>query len=226
MTVSWFLAAEVHVARSGRDLVFLDVETDSYFCLARAGEALAIAAGGRVHIPDEDLAHALAKAGLLVGGPRDRPSDPCLPQARQRDLGERDLFAARRGPGWVRTAQLVARTAWDGALTVHRRPFKDLIALARSERPLDAADRRRPSRPLLTAVRAFQDALAWAPWQGECLYRSFTLLRHLRREGFDAQWVFGVRTWPFHAHCWLQAGDVVLEDTIDRLLPFSPILAV
>jgi hypothetical protein len=36
--------------------------------------------------------------------------------------------------------------------------------------------------------------------------------------------VFGVRTWPFHAHCWLQCDDVVLDDQADRVAAYAPIL--
>jgi hypothetical protein len=144
--------------------------------------------------------------------------------AQGQDLGERELFSARRRPTAARTAKIAIRTAIDGALVFSRRGFGQLIAVAREERR--SGGEPRASAAMIEAVNAFQDALVWVPRPGECLFRSFTLLRHLRREGFDARWVFGVRTWPFHAHCWLQAGDTVLEDTLDRLLPFTPILAV
>ena len=41
-----------------------------------------------------------------------------------------------------------------------------------------------------------------------------------------AVWVFGVRTWPFSAHCWLQIGDAVLDDDPERVGIYPPILAV
>ena len=31
---------------------------------------------------------------------------------------------------------------------------------------------------------------------------------------------------PFSAHCWVQQGDVVLNDTIENVRPFTPIMAV
>ncbi len=66
----------------------------------------------------------------------------------------------------------------------------------------------------------------WAPFDGACLKRSYMMLRYLRLRGHDAAWVIGVRTWPFMAHCWLQVGEVVLDDDHERLLPYHPILAV
>ena len=51
-------------------------------------------------------------------------------------------------------------------------------------------------------------------------------VRVLRARGFDALWVFGVRTWPFSAHCWLQVGLTALDDDLERLAAYTPIMAV
>ena len=68
--------------------------------------------------------------------------------------------------------------------------------------------------------------LPWLPFQGQCLHRAFMLRRLLARRGLSVHWVFGVRTWPFMAHCWLQAGDTLVADDLDRVLGFTPILVV
>ena len=52
------------------------------------------------------------------------------------------------------------------------------------------------------------------------------LRRFLHRRGLDAAWVFGARTWPFAAHCWLQVGDVVINDRIDHVDRFAPVMVV
>lgn len=56
--------------------------------------------------------------------------------------------------------------------------------------------------------------------------RSYLQLQYLHRLGLDADWVIGVRTWPFMAHCWLQVGAVALDDDVERLIPYTPILVV
>ena len=48
----------------------------------------------------------------------------------------------------------------------------------------------------------------------------------LRRAGQNAAWVFGVRTWPFSAHCWLQIGDAVLDDDPERVSRYTPIMVL
>jgi hypothetical protein len=52
------------------------------------------------------------------------------------------------------------------------------------------------------------------------------LLEFLAARGLAADWVFGVRTWPFSAHCWVQAGGIVLNDTVERVAPYRQILRV
>jgi len=59
-----------------------------------------------------------------------------------------------------------------------------------------------------------------------CLFDSLALLLFLRRFGVCPAWTFGVRTGPFAAHCWLQSGSVVLNDSVDNVRSYTPIMAV
>ncbi|MBS0331310.1 MAG: lasso peptide biosynthesis B2 protein [Proteobacteria bacterium] len=97
------------------------------------------------------------------------------------------------------------------------------------EQILATCEPTRSAPPRITAnlLRVVDDFHRWAPFaptSGKCLLRAYMLLRLLRRRGEDATWVFGVRTWPFHAHCWLQCEDVVLDDHPERIRAFTPIL--
>jgi hypothetical protein len=75
-------------------------------------------------------------------------------------------------------------------------------------------------------AQALERAYPWLPLQGVCVFRSFMLMRLLSRAGIcSPRWVFGVRTWPFHAHCWVQDGDIVLTDHAESLLRYTPIFA-
>jgi hypothetical protein len=70
------------------------------------------------------------------------------------------------------------------------------------------------SRPFLFSAR------------NACLYDSLALLLFLRRFDICPDWVFGVRTGPFAAHCWLQSGNVVLNDSVENVRSYTPIMAV
>lgn len=59
-----------------------------------------------------------------------------------------------------------------------------------------------------------------------CLYDSLALLEFLARHGHFADWIFGVKVEPFGAHCWLQYQDQLLNDSVDYVRNFTPIMVV
>ncbi|MGH6963310.1 MAG: lasso peptide biosynthesis B2 protein [Phenylobacterium sp.] len=217
--MEWSLAPAVHAAAIDGDLVFLSVPNDAYFCLPRAATQAELSPDRRRLLRvAADLAPDLVAAGLIVPETGEATAlYGSWPQPGRRSA----LLPAYDPPTWRHLAEGLAALA-DTARAYRNTPFAGLLECV-------AAPGRRdpPATPeLLAAVRAFHTWLPYAPVSGKCLLRSFMLLRHLRREGLDALWVFGVRTWPFHAHCWLQAQDVVLDDQPDRTAAFTPILVV
>ena len=61
--------------------------------------------------------------------------------------------------------------------------------------------------------------------QNKCLFDSLALIEFLRRFGIFPCWVFGVQLAPFAAHCWVQQGCVVLNDTTENVRQYTPIMA-
>lgn len=218
MTATCFLRPDVHGVAIGEDLVLLDVAADRYLCLPAVGGRARLRADRQtLEIVDPDLAGTLARAGLLrdVPGPS-RRAPPPAPTATAIPF---DLPR----PGWRELPPLLAGLA-DAAWRYRGRSFAQILDAA--ARP---PDRRQPARytaELAAAARQFQVWAPYAPVTAQCLLRAFLQLRALRRAGLDAEWVFGVRTWPFHAHCWLQADDVVLDDWAERVGAYAPILVV
>ena len=109
------------------------------------------------------------------------------------------------------------------ARAIAHQPFHQVLALAG---PLDPRALAPPSAALLAEAGRFARMAPWLPHAGLCLMRSLQQRLYLTARGHGVAWVFGVRTWPFEAHCWLQAGDVVLDDTPGRVRGFTPILVV
>jgi hypothetical protein len=68
------------------------------------------------------------------------------------------------------------------------------------------------------------------PWtytaKDACLFDSLALVRFLRSHHVNATWTIGVTARPFAAHCWVQYGDLVLNDTLEHVQCFTPILVV
>jgi hypothetical protein len=210
---------ELHATRHGRDLVLLDVKADAYYCLAEAAPSVRVVDhAGSLEVADPDLARALSEAGIaapggLLTGPGEGP-----PKAT------RDLAGLGPGVPYWRDGVNFAIAIATLAPNYYGRSFHHLVKNARDAHHIDVAPE--PSARLVETVARFQRWSPWAPYQGVCLYRSYALLRWLRREGLRAHWVFGVQTWPFAAHCWLQVGEVALDDLADTTLSYSPILVV
>ncbi len=216
--MSLYLAHDVHVAKIDEDLVFLDVRADAYTCAPGA------AAGWRsrpygLEIDDADLVEMLLEAGILTQAKPPHVARP-YPARPIADLMRGAPTTPTSADWWsLAAASLAMTTQFRG------RPLGALVGRARRRgAPRDAA--LEPDDALLARSAAFARLLPWSPLQGACLFRAFMQLAFLGEQSREALWVFGVRTWPFEAHCWLQAGGVVLDDTVDNVTSYTPILAV
>jgi hypothetical protein len=218
MPQTLYLRQGVHLAAVGDDLVTLDTAADAYGCLP--GLAAAVRrdwSEASVDISDPDAARQLVEAGLIGPGPQIAPT-PAPPPLPSKSAWRTDRIAVapsdrrRMAKAYVRTAPGLWRSS-----------FGTLLFEAARGRPRGAD----PSPgPIWRDAQAFDQLMPFVPFQGECLFRSRLLLAFLRTEGRDAAWVFGVRTYPFQAHCWLQAEDTVLDDAVERICGYVPILAV
>jgi hypothetical protein len=217
----WRLADGVHAAAVNGDLVFLDLGRDAYSCLPGVARSLDLPLGARALGPLADsqaevmLAAGLVDAGAVPLGPRARwPLEPVTAQVP--DAG---VLRTNLGEQMAMVAAALAM-----ARGYHGRPLAHLVDRAErlARKPADQA----PPERLTRRVRAYRALLPWVPAQEACVYRCFLLLHYLHAAGLQARWVFGVRTWPFSAHCWLQAGEIALDDPADYLSRFTPILVV
>jgi hypothetical protein len=75
-------------------------------------------------------------------------------------------------------------------------------------------------------AQIFKTLRPWYPRDFLCLFDSLALLEFLAAEEIFADWVFGVRAEPFEAHCWVQREQVALNDSIERVSTFVPIMRV
>jgi len=217
-STTWQLAPHAHATSVDGDVVILDLQRDAYFCLPAAPQRILLSAGRRsLVLEDRVLLDALRAANLVVADSAADADAALEPPAPMRSA----LMDNFDRPRWrdLRQAVPIFFDVW----SVYRGAGMGTI--------VRSADRRPGASPILSnaLLRYVADFHRWAPYaptSAKCLLRSFMLLRGLRRQGFDAYWVFGVRTWPFHAHCWLQCEDVVLDEQPDHVRAFTPILVV
>ena len=209
------LAEHVSYCRIADRLIFLDVGKDRYFAM-RCPDHVALDAG----FPPAMTANLMAR-GLLVDAPDGResttPASRRPPTSSLLDSAEPDRVHA------VAIRSLAATLGARAAL--RSRSLVDILAAVRSQRA--AIDpRTTPARDLPQLAHSFAAVRRWWPTQGRCLPDSLALMRLLMAFGHRPSLVFGVIAYPFAAHCWVESGDMVLNDALDHVTRFTPILDV
>lgn len=210
MTIQAALLAHIHMVPVRDDVVVLDTRADRYACLVGAAGLLAFDGPGHVSASPEVMDDLMAAELIATENPALARRSPTPPRADVEDAG-------RGGP--LRALDTAARTLMATA-QFRNRPLDRLIA------PTHPSPRTaKPSAPRRIALRAstYRQVLPLLPGEGACLQRAWQLRQVLASDGLAVDWVFGVRTWPFFAHCWLQHGDRVVADRFEHVRAFTPI---
>jgi hypothetical protein len=205
-------AGHIRVANVGGDLVFLDLACDAYFSLGADAAIAARAALEGTPVGDDEIVHELVGAGILVSTSRALRA-PYLVRRPPTDYPEPERVRFRLGQFLEQcvTAVSVARAIRDA----DPRSWSDSTATG-SCAPL-------PDTELFELAAHFCTFRALIPGTGRCLVQSMMLARILRKRGVACEWVFGVRTHPFAAHCWIEARGYVLNDFADHVAWYVPI---
>lgn len=205
---------------SGR-LLFLDVRRDRYFCLALPTEAAFQRLVRRTpNSGDEQVEKRLLADGLLCAVAGDVVPIPCalpMPVASALDHAE-----TRRPTGQTGALLRLAGSELSLRFLGLRRALR---AVARHKA------RVRPTVGLSNAVIAepgldFHAAALLASPLDRCLPRSIATAHRYFSLGIRVDLVIGVKLQPFAAHCWVQQGEVLLNDRTDTVRNFTPILAI
>jgi len=212
MTADLWCHPNIYLTVVDEDVVVLDVAGDRYECLLGAASLLQPEADGRIGLADVSIMDELRTAGLagdLAPNPVRRPIVPPT----------RELMPASRPP---RSEMVRAAFAWIVATLIFR--GKPISVLVDYHKALRGRAEEQDEAWLADLAGAARRVRPWIPFEGECLQRSFQLRCYLASRGVAADWIFGVRTWPFSAHCWLQIGDLVVGDRLERVRRYAPIL--
>ena len=236
------LAKHVHACASSGCVVFLDMNSGRYMTLqqAAAKSLSRYVAGWPIHDQAAEqgpssspgarrLLDQLAEKGLLTTNSQHHStierSALAVPAAAETLLDvihmqEPDIRAHYAASFLLSSYRARALLRWHGLRRVIERVRKKKAALA------TAAQRSDPERTrALTSIFNRLQPLALDGRDG-CLLQSFSQLEFLLYHGVTAEWVFGVRATPFAAHCWLQQGNVLLNDFPQRVCYLSPIMVV
>ena len=76
------------------------------------------------------------------------------------------------------------------------------------------------------AGSAFAATALWYNRTARCLSVSVATMHWLIARGCAATLVMGVKLHPFQAHCWVQVEGNLVNDDVDSVRPFVPIVVV
>jgi len=202
-------APHVRAADVGRDLILLDLVDDSYFCLQDSdAKDVILALRGDGHDPGNPVIRELVDAGLLREVEDFVPTilDPTWPVDGMPPRGST-------------LASLTLIPAMVLGIAHYRLRRKALL-----RRPIrTAAITRLDDAGVERLVQRFRQLRILLPRSGRCFVQSWLLIRILRKRGIAAEWIFGVRTYPFEAHCWVEWQGRVLNDWADHVRWYDPI---
>lgn len=216
-------------------LVFLDLSHDRYFGV-RLGQAHT-PPSCRLNIPSSSscaldaifakrsLVEALEHRALLaadaesgdrcgmvqgLAGAKATFPSPELPILPSPAIALRFFAAARCAARLIATASM--------ARIVDRvRQRKKQISAIETDSAVDKAAR---------LIGSFHTLRPLYPRSYLCLFDSLAMIEFLNRFGLFPTWVFDVAVHPFRAQCWLQQGELVLDDHIETVRRYTPIMAV
>ncbi|KQQ84666.1 hypothetical protein ASF73_14005 [Xanthomonas sp. Leaf131] len=219
------LRDDLSFCRIGEQLVFLDIGTDRYFRLPGALEHTMLAYLAQDPVSELEIS-GLVERGLLVERSQATagPQPSIMPVARS----AMETSTPARQPRlfeFFEVLALVLSTRLALKRTALSKILGSLSAGAQRKRAQQSSVARLEQR-LTEAASVFRHARVWVPVEMRCLLDSVALARFLHRRQLDARIVFGVALDPFSAHCWVQAGDLVLNDTVGNVHAHTPIRVV
>ncbi len=215
------LRAGVHYCVADGATTFLDVDADRYFGLpASCQEAFAYLVENGVALDKHVRALApLTAATLLVPTdiPERFPLPTIVPEVRESAL---DLIDARPSPWpFLRAWYCQAQAKRD----LSRKPLSQVLANLSNRKTGTGQNKVPPSSKILAA---FLETSIVTQTHDQCLRRSIAMVNYLAHYTCSPLFVIGVRNNPFEAHAWVQYDGMALNDDVEKIGRFTPILAI
>lgn len=202
----WGVCAVVH----GDWVIFLDLARNRYQAASLTQAAGIVAAQAHEARGDsEQNWQGLAQAGLVSRATR----------REQPATSHTDVRVT-----WRDLALLVRACVWAGRIVKRGAMLEAFHDLRRRKARLSDA-----AADLALAKLAhskFAAGRIWAPAAYVCLFDSLALSRFLINRGLRSDLVFGVRSRPFSAHCWVEVDGVILDDGDEDCHSFAEITRV
>lgn len=229
----YLLPRWVHVAFTTDGAIFLDLRRDRYIgldlskasTLRRMLDDASSPAGDANEVASELMAQGLLRMGM--GDAQTRPLAATLGEHPDSLLLDTiDELPPRFRVLHVARFVMACATVW---LWLHLGSLERVVRyLQIRKQRLPRTAERLDRGEIDDLVRVFVNLRTFVYTAREhCLYDSLVLFDFLRRFGVAATCIFGVRTLPFGAHCWVQIDRrLATEVSIEEISAFKPIFVM
>jgi hypothetical protein len=217
--VNFSLRQDVYCCNANNRFVFLDLRKDRYFCLPKRAEDAFQSALDSASEIDLEALRPLMSAGALVRTESparlllltsSEPASTSLPRAQS--LQTSPLHLA-----------LALHSHLEAGLALKFFPLKKVVADIRF-RSAHHGSAQRAAIDLSELVAGFSATKRLIPAKDQCLSYAIALIFYLRHFRLYPNLVLGVRMNPFAAHAWVQSDGVVLNDDLETVRLYTPIL--
>jgi hypothetical protein len=213
-----------HVAwcEANKRIVILDLTVQRYYCLPAAlEEDFRNVAAGQL-VPKDQYQRLLA----LLPPPSVQLAD--LDRVRPVSRGNRPLsdiekLPAAEGHAFDLASAIFAQ--FKASMELRYVAFSRIVhRICDRQKSIAAIPARR--RDYQMAIATFISARRILKSNDRCLMHSIAMVDFLASRGIPSTLVVGVRMSPWGAHAWVQDGDMVLNDSVDRVAAYTPILTI
>ena len=231
---TYTLGRGVYACVASGNMVFLDLHRNKYLCLDEPTSfAVQKMIGSNQTLTDpvtssSDLAYMdviaeLCKRGVLTRASRNTSDSMMsfLPPNSELSASRSDEFTLLM----IDVVNYVLSVAIATAL-LQFFPIRWICAVAsrlggKASRCMRLVDIEKARRVL----SAYSKLKIYSLRRRSCLSESLCLKIFMSRYRLYPSWVFGVRMKPFEAHCWLQDGGLVFNDTVAYVKDFTQIMS-
>ena len=222
--MGYVLRDGVSMCVAGERIFLLDILQDRYFCLGReADRVLRMLLKGTASTPSDHVAlepHIIS--GLLRLDQTRGSLAVCDAPIATEDCGHAvpSRLSLGRLPAMMFAIFLAERRLKRLGLSATLAIIAKRADLRASLKPAVEAD------PAALISAMFNRANYLVGGHDKCLPRSIALATYLNARQIDASIVFGIMGRPFSAHCWVQVGNCVMNDSLDTVRNYTPIKIV
>jgi hypothetical protein len=226
----YYLSADAYFCMTDGHYVFLDLRQNRYLCLTQQ-HSLEIQPVLAAEFPGYGLSdtgrmvlRTLEQAGLVVTDPglgQPLPPPRLVPPAASLMLGNRKSFPI------VSAAEIWRFTsaAISASISLRSRSMLWTVHKVAGRAPTEQLGHEMTDEQMIRELFCkFQKLRPLYPRSYLCLFDSLALLNFLAPYGAFPNWVYGVKLKPFAAHCWVQHAGLVVNDVVERVRDYTPIM--